>query len=263
MSVTVNGVEIDEQQIATETQNHPSETLSEAREEATRALVVRELLLQEARRLNFAPDPQLLAEGKRETDEDSQIRQLLDDQLDLPTADEATCRHYYDNNRQRFQSPELYEAAHIFFPADPDDSAAREEAEERAKVTIAEIQDDPARFAELARARSACPSSKDGGSLGQVTRGQTVPEFETFLDSLEEGQLCPVPVPTRFGLHVVRLDRREPGQELPFEAVKERIAEYLRERVYRRAAAQYVRILAGQADIRGFEMDGAQSPLVQ
>lgn len=263
MSVIVNGTEIDEQEIAAETQNHPAETLSEARDEATRALVVRELLLQEARRLGFTPDPQPLGEGKRETDEDSLIRQLLDDQLELPEADEATCRHYYDNNQSRFRSPDLFEAAHIFFPAPPEDNEARAAAEEKAKVTITELQDDPGRFAELARARSACTSARDGGSLGQITRGQTVPEFETFLDNIEEGQICPVPVATRYGFHVVRLDRREPGRQLPFEAVKDKIAAYLRDRVWARAVAQYVSILAGRADIRGFEVEGARSPLVQ
>lgn len=262
-AVTVNGAAIDEAQIATEMQNHPAATPGEARTEATRALVVRELLLQEARRLGYAPDPRRLAEGKRESEDDSLIRQLLDDQLELPEADEATCRHYYENNRQRFRTADLYEAAHIFFPADPEDDAARREAESRAKATLAELTEAPARFAELARARSACPSAGDGGSLGRVTRGQTLPEFESFLDALEPGQLCPVPVATRYGLHVVRLDRRRPGEQLPFEAVHARIAAYLRERVWHRAVAQYLRVLAGRAEIRGFEMDGARSPLVQ
>lgn len=261
--ISVNGVTIDESQIAAEMQNHPADTPSEARTEATRALVVRELLLQEARRLGYTPDPRELAEGKRETGEDSLIRQLLDDELDLPEADEATCRHYYENNRQRFRSADLYEAAHIFFPADPEDAAARGEADEQAKAVIAVLDEAPARFAELARAHSACPSAGDGGSLGQVVRGQTLPEFESFLDALEPGQICPVPVATRYGLHVVRLDRRQPGEQLPFEAVRERIAEYLRERVWHRAVAQYIRVLAGRADIRGFEMSGARSPLVQ
>ena len=70
---------------------------------------------------------------------------------------------------------------------------------------------------------SACPSAAQGGHLGQISRGQTVPEFETFLYNLEVGQICPVPVKTRFGYHVLRLDRRIEGRQLPFEAVSDRI----------------------------------------
>ena len=119
------------------------------------------------------------------------------------------------------------------------------------------------RFAELAQQLSACPSAAQGGNLGQITRGQTVPEFETFLFNLEEGQICPVPVKTRFGYHVLRLDRRIEGRQLPFEAVRDKIADYLHQRVWRQAVSQYLQLLVGQAEIRGIELKGASSPLVQ
>ena len=51
-------------------------------------------------------------------------------------------------------------------------------------------------LAELAQQLSACSSAAQGGNLGQISRGQTVPEFETFLFNLEPGQICPVPVGT-------------------------------------------------------------------
>jgi len=263
MTIIVNGAEISESAIAAETQNHEAETMFQAREDAARALVVRELLLQEARRLGYVPRPESLGEGKWETDDDSLIRQLLDDQLGLPAADETACRRYYESNRHRFRTPTLYEAAHILFPAPPDAEEARREARARAEATLAELQADPGRFDALARARSACTSARDGGRLGQVTRGQTAPELESFLDTLEPGQLCPVPVESAYGVHVLRLDAREPGRQLPFEAVRQRIADYLHQQVWRRAVAQYISILAGQARIEGFEMPGARSPLVQ
>jgi peptidyl-prolyl cis-trans isomerase C len=263
MQITVNGVEIPESAVASETQNHPAETPVAAREEAARALVVRELLLQEARRLEYRPDPAELGDGRRETDEESLIRQLLDCELETPEADEAACRRYYENNGRRFVSPALYEAAHIFFPAPPEDEAARAEARKRAEATIEELEQAPERFAALAKARSACSSAQDGGALGQVTRGQTAPELESFFDALEPGQISPVPVESRYGVHIVRLDDRQEGRRLPFEAVRDRIAEYLNQQVWQRAVSQYISILAGRAEIEGFEMPGATSPLVQ
>ncbi len=115
----------------------------------------------------------------------------------------------------------------------------------------------------MARAFSDCPSATDGGRLGQVGRGDTTPEFEAALLSLEPGQIYPEPVQTRYGVHVLRLDRKIAGRTLPFEQVRERIAVYLEESSWRRAVAQYVALLAGQARIAGFDMAGASSPLVQ
>jgi transposase-like protein len=61
----------------------------------------------------------------------------------------------------------------------------------------------------------------------------------------------------------VRLDRRIEGRQLPFDAVRERIADHLREHVWRRAVSQYLQLLIGQAEIRGIDLKGANTPLVQ
>ena len=59
------------------------------------------------------------------------------------------------------------------------------------------------------------------------------------------------------------VDQSIPGKTLPFEAVRERIAERLRTIVEERALRQYVSILAGQAEIAGANLQGAVTPLVQ
>jgi peptidyl-prolyl cis-trans isomerase C len=199
----------------------------------------------------------------RETRDEALIRTSLAREVKTPEPDEASCRRFYDNNLQRFRSPDLFEAAHILFPADPADAEASAGAKEQAVSTLARALQQPERFAELAKELSACPSGAQGGNLGQITRGQTVPEFETFLFNLEPGQICPVPVKTRFGYHVLRLDRRIEGRQLPFEVVSGKIADYLREHVWRRSVSQYLQLLVGQAEIRGIELNGASSPLVQ
>jgi peptidyl-prolyl cis-trans isomerase C len=263
--VFVNGVEISDHAINSEVQYHPAASVEQAREAAARALVVRELLLQAADRLGVTPpDPQAQGEAaEREADDEALIHALIAREVRTPEPDEDTCRRFYDNNLKRFRSADLFEAAHLLFPADPKDAEAGERARQQASAALAQVLEQPQRFADLARELSACPSAGQGGNLGQITRGQTVPEFETFLFSLGEGQICPVPVKTRFGYHVIRLDRRVEGRQLPFEAVRERIAAYLREHVWRRAITQYLQLLAGQADIRGIELNGARSPLVQ
>ena len=80
---------------------------------------------------------------------------------------------------------------------------------------------------------------------------------------LEPGQLCPVPIRSRYGYHVLRLERRVDSAQLPFEAVQAKIAAYLEERVWRQAARQYIQILAASAEIQGIDLKVAASPLVQ
>ncbi len=261
--VAVNGIAIAREAIVAEAQNHPADSPGAAVEEAARALVIRELLLQEARRQGIESDPADLGDGRCETAEEAQIRALLEHEVHVPQADEAACRRFYESHRARFRTPDLFEPAHILIAADVGDADAHGQAMALARELIATLQEAPERFEDLARAHSDCSTAKEGGRLGPVEQGQTTPEFETFLLNLEEGELCPVPVPTRYGVHVLRLDRRAEGVQAPFDAVRDLIAHYLLEASFRRGAAQYIGILAGTADIRGIALDGADSPLVQ
>jgi len=262
-SISINGIEIPSSAVAAEVQYHPAGSSDEASAEAANALAIKELFLQEARRLRLSATPESDEEGRVETEDDALVRVLLEQELDVPLADEESCHRYFDNNQKRFQTPDIFEARHILLSAGPDDKSAYSLAEARAKDVIRTLTDNPALFEKLARKHSDCPSAEAGGNLGQVSRGQTVPEFETFLFSLEEGQLCPVPVKTRYGVHVLQLDRRILGRALPFEAVHEKISSYLEEASWRTAVAQYVRVLAGRADVKGVDLGAVASPLVQ
>lgn len=258
MLAQVNGVEIAEAAVLAEMQHHPAPSREGAFRQALEALVVRELLLQEARRLEIEDAP----EGD-ELPEEAAIRRLLAEAVAVPSADEAACRRYYDNNRKRFRAPEMFEAEHILFAAAPDDREGRDAAKAACAAAIAALDAAPERFAELARDHSACPSRDEGGRLGRIGRGSTVPEFETFLMSLDRGEMCPRPVETRYGFHVVRLIDRAGGEDLAFAAVQPRIAAYLAESAWRRGVAQYVQVLASQARVEGIDLGGAETPLVQ
>ena len=67
------------------------------------------------------------------------------------------------------------------------------------------------------------------------------------------------PVATRYGFHVIRLDRKHEGQTLPYEVVADRIANYLCDSVRRRADAQYIARLVSAAYIEGIDLAGADS----
>ncbi len=77
--------------------------------------------------------------------------------------------------------------------------------------------------------------------------------------ALDPGTIAPEPVATRYGIHIVRLDRKHEGRDLPFELVADRIADHLQESVRRRAIAQYLARLAGAAQIDGIALAGAEA----
>jgi peptidyl-prolyl cis-trans isomerase C len=258
--VRVNGVEIDPDQIAREIQHHPAPDADTAWREAARALAIRELLLQEARRLGIEAEPEADEAGRIEAEDDALVRALLDEAVEPGLPCEEECRRYYDAQRHRFRTPDLFEAAHVLIEPETDDAGAWASAEAQARAVIAEVGDDPAAFAEVARGISACPSARQDGSLGQVRRGDLLPAVQAALEAIPQGTVRREPVRSPYGWHVIRLHRRIEGQVLPFDAVRPRIAEMLAARGWSLAATRYVASLAGKARIEGVAIEPAQDP---
>ena len=255
--VSVNGVQIAPEAMAQELQYHPAESREEAVFLAARALVIRELLQQRIRELGV-----LLEVGAGENEEEAATRLLLEREVKVPDCDEATCVRYFESNRGRFHSAPLLAVRHILLECAPDDAEARHVAHSQAEVLLLSLQESPASFADLALKYSACPSKAQGGSLGQVSKGQTVPELERQLFTLAPG-LASKPLESRYGWHVICVDQRIEGQPLPYEAVATAIRTQLQQGVWQKALVQYLQTLIGAADVRGIALQGADSPLVQ
>lgn len=254
LPVKVNGANISRAMISQETQNHPAENPVGAWKKAALALVIREALAQEVLRLGFTAAPISDGDGRTETQDEANIRGLIEHEVVVPEPSEQECARYYDRNAARFRAPAVVEAAHILISADRENPDAYQAALLQARVIIKELQRDPALFPDLARIYSACASGKEGGHLGQLTPGGTTPEFEAALAGMSPRSISAEPVETRYGVHVIHLERREEGRVLPFERVRERIAEYLTESVHRRAQAQYTARLLASCRIEGIEV---------
>jgi len=252
--IRVNDRTLSEKEIIAEMQYHPAENHDEAYKKASEALVISTLLTQRAASLGF--------EVENETLEESDLDQLLEKEIDIPSADETVCRQYFEQNAEKFMSSPLVEARHILLAAGPDEADLRSRAMEQGAQLITVLEAEPEQFAELAMQYSACPSKETGGSLGQLSKGQTVPEFERQLFRCEPG-LVKKPLESRFGVHVVDIAHMEPGQYLPYEAVAEKIRDYLDEKVRRKSIAQYIESLIQEADIDGFDFSVSDSPLMQ
>ncbi len=146
LRVSVNGRVISHDTISRETQNHAAQSPAAAWQSAARALVVRELLLQEADRLGVVAAPECDDKGRRETTEEAKIRALIEHEVVTPEPDEESCRRFYDRNRSKFRSPDIYEAAHILFAAARSDQESFARKRAAAEAVLAVLVREPERF---------------------------------------------------------------------------------------------------------------------
>jgi len=141
---------------------------------------------------------------------------------------EADLRALYEQNRA--QLAQERRASHILLTLDPAATPEQQaQVRERAQALLAEVRQNPARFAELARAHSQDPGSAGrGGDLGFFARGAMVPPFDQAVFALQRGAISDL-VQTDFGWHIIQLtDIRQPPVE-PFEAQRARLETELRQ----------------------------------
>lgn len=262
--VVVDGVALPERLVAEEAQNHPAATPEDARKAAAHALAIKALLLDRAHQLGLTPQAERDEDGREETPEEALVRAVLDVEIEVERPGEAECRRVYDSTPERFRTPALTQASHILFAPKGEDETAWAAARNAAQAAIAELAAGPHRFADLAQTLSDCPSKGVGGSLGQLSPGDLATEVEAGLNRLQDGETASEPVRSRFGWHVLRLERRIEGRLLPFEHVLPRIALHLESRAWTAAAARYVSGLAADAREVGVALsvteDGGVAP---
>ncbi len=254
--VIVNGTNITSAAIAAEAQNHeaPKGKPGLAWRKAARALVIRELLLQEAVKLGLVADAQLLSEGKRETEEEALIRGVIEARVNVPEPNEAEVRAIWEQDPERFRSPPLWEVSHILCAAEPTDEAATARALMKAEALAKDIAKAPKAFARIAKDESDCGSKSNGGALGQLSPGDTVPEFEAVLRTLQEDEITPAPVRSRFGYHIIRLDAVALGAMLPFDVVAPKIKSAIEKAGWAKAVQGFTGELVTAAKIDGIDV---------
>ena len=255
--VRVNGVEITPEAIAQEIQHHPAPDAETAWTEAARALAVRELLLQEARRQGIEAEPERDEVGRCEAEDDALVRSLLEQEVAAAEPGEQECRRFYEAYQERFCTPDLFEAAHILIEPESADAEGWAAAEQRAREIAEAVGNDPAGFATAARAYSGCASAQQDGSLGQIRRGELVESIQCGLEALGDGDTGREPVRSRFGWHVLRLQRRIPGRTIPFEIARDKIMDTLEARSWSLQSVRYVAGLASRSSVEGVVIDGA------
>ena len=149
----------------------------------------------------------------------SLARAAIDASLKDVTASDEDAKKFYDEHPDQFTQPERVHVRHILISDDVTsaDAIAKVQADLRAGAS----------FDEVAKSRSLCPSAAQGGDLGEVSKGQMVPEFEAAAFALKNPGDLSEPVKTQFGWHIIRLEGRTPSSVEPFDTVKPQLVQYL------------------------------------
>lgn len=197
------------------------------------------------------------------------IDALLEQNLSQPEPSEEACRRHHAAHEAKYSTGERVHVRHILFAVTPgvDVVALRN----RAETALLDVRchagtgadKSSENFAKTAAELSNCPSGAQGGELGWLAAADCAPEFARELFGHAEVGVLPRLVHSRFGLHVVEVLERKPGQTQSFETVRGAVANALRQQTYVTALRQYLQLLAGEAVIVGVELDAAATPLVQ
>lgn len=244
--IVVNGEAITEETITAALEKYAQ--TPDPREAAARMLAVWTLLRQRAAILQIEAE-----------DEEQAIEKLITLEVKAPPVTDEEVRRYFEGHRQKFRSGDLFEARHILFTANVGDKEARTEGLRRADATLSYLKSHPEEFEQVAQRDSECTSAKLGGALGQLSLGAVVPEFWSALVGFGKTGMLPQPVETRFGYHIVMVDRCAIGQELPFEAVEKRVRDYLVNRLEQISYRQYVAGLIESSKISGVDFGNPDS----
>jgi len=144
-------------------------------------------------------------------------------------SDQAT-KDFYEKNKGQMQMPERLHLRHIFVLVDQKATPAdREKAKQKAEGLLKRVQGGED-FAKVATEASDDPGSKSrGGDIGLVGHGQTDPAFEAAAFALKKpNEMSPV-VQSSFGYHILQLLERKEPSTVPYEQVKGRIEQMLKQ----------------------------------
>ncbi len=131
--------------------------------------------------------------------------------LDSVKVEDNEIEEFYGSNAEMFKNPESVTASHILV-----------DSEEKANEILEELKGDKS-FEEAAKEYSSCPSSENGGDLGNFTKGRMVPEFENAAFGMDVNEISGV-VPTQFGFHIIKVTEKQEADQKSLEEAKEEIA---------------------------------------
>ena len=165
---------------------------------------------------------------------------------------------YYDQHRDEYRVQEQVNVRHILIKTPlpgPDgkvDQKGVDGARAKAEDILKQVKAG-GNFADLAKKYSEdTASAKDGGSLGWIQRGRTVPEFEKVAFSLPKGQTSDL-VQSSYGFHIIRVEDKQDAHVKTLDEVKAQIEPLLKQQKATQAADAEAATVLNQARTLGLD----------
>lgn len=178
-----------------------------------------------------------------------------------PQVTDAEVQAYYKQHQDEYQVKDQVKVRHILI-AVPQGADAKTDAAAKAKAEdlLKQIKQG-GNFAELASKNSDDPGSKaQGGELGWLDRGKTVPEFDKEAFSLAPGQTSGV-IKTQFGYHILQVEDKKTAHERPLDEVKPEIVPVLEQQKAGAAEQTFATQLSADAKANGLDKAAAAKGL--
>ncbi len=206
--------EVDEMVNALTRQRGQNFDTPQGREMVLNQLINKKLLLLDAAKNLYEHNAEFKAELKR-VKEDMLANYAVEKALEKVSVSDDDVKKFFEENKDTFVEGEKVNASHILV-----------DSEEKANEILEKINAGEISFEEAATKNSSCPSSQNGGNLGDFTKGQMVPEFDEACFTMEKGEIRG-PIKTQFGYHIILLNDKIPAKPMEFEAVKAEIKQRL------------------------------------
>ena len=189
-----------------------------AKKQVLEQIVNRKLLAKKAIADGIEKDPQYV-KAISEFKEDLALQVWQKNEVDKIKFTDQEKKDFFEKNKAKFVVPELLDLRHILV-----------KTEVEAKAIINELNKAPKKedkFIELAKAKSADATSKNGGYLGKVPADKLVPEFTAGAKALAKNTYSKTPVKSEFGYHVIFLKDKSDAKALTYPEVEGKINQIL------------------------------------
>jgi peptidyl-prolyl cis-trans isomerase D len=173
--------------------------------------------------------------------------------------DDAEVKQYYTAHLSSYRVPDRVKAAHILFKTLGKSPAEVPEIEKKARDVLAQVKSG-ANFGDLAKKYSDDTTAQNGGELGWIVRGQTVPEFEKAAFSMSPGQVSDL-VKTQYGIHIIKVEDKQVAHLQTLDEVKDQIRNELERRKLDDAQQALANTMQQQAKASPQDFDGVARKL--
>lgn len=197
--------------------------------------------------------------------EKRKIRYVLTDASKLDAKTEVTQQdlaRYYDDHREQYRVPEQVNVRHILIkvPLPGADGKVDQKGVDAAKKKAEDVLKQlkaGAKFEDLAKKYSEDPSSgENGGSLGWIQRGRTVPEFEKAAFSLPKGGTSDL-IQSSYGFHIIRVDDKQEAHVKTLDEIRSEIEPIIKQQKLSQAAEVQANTLLSRAHSDGLDKAAA------